>query len=159
MADMLVNLVKLTKDEKLIQNLKEEEIEIIRAMVPDKQKVLSWIRENFNSCWADEAEITFSRQPVSLILAVRGKEILGFACYESTARGFFGPTGVLDTERGKGIGKALLIEALHGLKEFGYIYGVIGGVGPREFYSKCVGAVEIPDSTPGIYKNLITGRQ
>jgi predicted N-acetyltransferase YhbS len=48
----------------------------------------------------------------------------------------FGPTGVLESARGKGIGTALLIAALRGLKEMGYAYGVIGGVGPVQFLRK-----------------------
>jgi hypothetical protein len=37
------------------------------------------------------------------------------------------------------------------MKEMGYAYAIIGGVGPKEFYAKTVGAIEIPDSAPGIY--------
>ena len=33
----------------------------------------------------------------------------------------------------------------------GYVYGIIGGVGPAEFYAKAVGATLIADSSPGIY--------
>jgi hypothetical protein len=37
----------------------------------------------------------------------------------------------------------------------GYVYGIIGGVGPIEFYEKTVGAVVVPDSDPGIYSDLL----
>jgi hypothetical protein len=46
-----------------------------------------------------------------------------------------------------------LIACLHGLREMGYVYGIIGGVGPTEFYTRTVGAIAIPDSDPGIYKD------
>ena len=59
--------------------------------------------------------------------------------------------------RGRGIGKALLLTALEGLREIGYAYGIIGGVGPAEFYAKACGAVMIEGSTPGIYAVVTMG--
>ena len=76
---------------------------------------------------------------------------MGFACYEATCRGYFGPGGVLEAYRGQSLGTRLLFECLRSMKEMGYAYAIIGGVGPKEFYVKTVGAIEIPDSTPGIY--------
>ena len=60
-----------------------------------------------------------------------------------------------ENERGRGIGKALLIAALWGLRELGYVYGIIGAAGPVEFYKEAVGAIVIPDSEPGIYTDLL----
>lgn len=57
--------------------------------------------------------------------------------------------------RGRGVGKALLLECLFALREMGYVYGIIGRAGPIEFYQKFVGAVVIPDSDPGIYSDLL----
>jgi hypothetical protein len=37
----------------------------------------------------------------------------------------------------------------------GYVYGVIGGVGPIEFYQDAVGATVIPESEPGIYTDIL----
>jgi hypothetical protein len=62
---------------------------------------------------------------------------------------------VSETARGTGIGKALLFKSMFALRECGYVYGVIGGVGPREFYEKACGAVEIPGSNPGIYRDIL----
>ncbi len=36
-----------------------------------------------------------------------------------------------------------------------YGYAIIGWAGPQEFYEKAVGAVAIPDSTPGIWKDWL----
>lgn len=80
---------------------------------------------------------------------------MGFACYESTAKNFFGPTGTLESERGKGIGKVLLIKSLESLRELGYVYAIIGGVGPAEFYEKAVGAKIIDGSEISIYQHLL----
>jgi predicted N-acetyltransferase YhbS len=92
---------------------------------------------------------------VACYIATRDKEILGFACVETTAKAFYGPTGVSEAARGTGIGKALLFRSMESLKEAGYVYGIIGGVGPREFYEKAIGAVEIPNSTPSIYRDIL----
>ncbi|MDA7868065.1 GNAT family N-acetyltransferase, partial [Akkermansiaceae bacterium] len=96
-----------------------------------------------------------SRQPVACFIATKDKKILGFACYETTAKGYFGPTGVAESARGLGLGKALLLKALEAQREAGYAYAFIGGVGPREFYAKTVGAIEIPGSDPGIYVDIL----
>jgi predicted GNAT family acetyltransferase len=80
---------------------------------------------------------------------------MGFGCYDSTALGFFGPTGVSDECRGKGTGKALLMACLLDMKLKGYAYAVIGAVGPAEFYTKAAGATIIPGSEQSIYKTLI----
>ena len=53
--------------------------------------------------------------------------------------------------RGQGIGRALLLAALQAIRDQGYAYAIIGGVGPAEFYEKAVDALLIPKSTPGIY--------
>jgi GNAT superfamily N-acetyltransferase len=86
---------------------------------------------------------------------VRDGHILGFACHDAIAPNFFGPEGVAANERGHGIGRALLLAALHALREQGYAYAIVGGVGPADFYAKCVGAMPIPGSTPGIYGGML----
>jgi predicted N-acetyltransferase YhbS len=63
----------------------------------------------------------------------------------------------LEAYRGQGLGTVLLLECLRSMKELGYAYAIIGGVGPNEFYAKAVGAIEIPDSTPGIYTGPLEG--
>jgi predicted GNAT family acetyltransferase len=52
---------------------------------------------------------------------------------DATMKGFFGPTGVDEAQRGKGIGEALLIATLKGMREAGHAYGVIGGPGRWSF--------------------------
>jgi GNAT superfamily N-acetyltransferase len=99
-----------------------------------------------------------ARAPVSCFLALRGQALLGFACYDATCKNFFGPTAVLESERGRGFGRALLLAALHAQREQGYAYAIIGGVGPAEFYAKAVGAVPIQGSTPGIYAGMLSNR-
>jgi len=155
MSDLLVKLYDLpqiqTKEEILIQ----EGVVFRRSIAPEKTVVVNWVREHFSQNWADEAEVAFSNQPVSCFLAIEKQKILGFACYEATCKNFFGPTGVSESERGRGIGKVLLIKAIEALRELGYGYAIIGGAGPIDFYVKTVGAIPIENSSPGIYQGLL----
>lgn len=156
MKDMLVRLIGLpdvSLDEAGL--LGKEKVVFRRAIAPEKHLVSNWVLEHFGEYWQSEVEVAFSRQPVSCWLAQRGNDILGFACYESTAKNFFGPTGTHENERGKGIGKILLIKSLESMMEMGYAYAIIGGVGPSEFYEKAVNAKIIEGSDVSIYQNLI----
>ena len=157
MPDMLVHLRKLPSCDALIEALAREGITIQRAIAPDKFRIVEWVR-NFNGNYAaGECDSSMSKTPATCYIAVRGKQILGFACYDATALSFFGPTMVMEAERGKGIGKALLLKCLYAMRDEGYVYGIIGGVGPAEFYEKTVGAALIPDSAPGLYEDFLMG--
>jgi len=130
-------------------------IVVRRALAPERCVVLPWIRERFSAGWAGEAALALSQLPVTLWIAVREGELLGFACHDATARGFFGPTGVAAAARGQGIGEALLAATLRGMREAGYAYAVIGDPGPVDFYRKRLDALDIPKSEPGIYRGLL----
>jgi len=67
------------------------------------------------------------------------------------------PTGVDPAHRGGETGKALLLACLLDMKLKGYGYAVVGAVKDIDFFKKTVGAVEIPDSTPGFYRNRLKG--
>lgn len=69
--------------------LEKENILFRKAIAPEKHLVSAWVKEHFGAYWQSEVEVAFSRQPVSCWIAQRGNWILGFACYESTARNFF----------------------------------------------------------------------
>jgi predicted N-acetyltransferase YhbS len=155
MPDMLVNLLKLPRLEPALQEMVDARIVIRRAQPFEITLVRSFIEHSFSAAWADEVSVGFASKPVSVFIATLEKEIVGFAAYECTRRSFFGPTGVIENARGQGIGKALLLACLWGLREMGYVYGVIGQAGPIEFYEKTIGAVVIPDSDPGIYVDLL----
>lgn len=154
MADLLVRLYDLPAFE-AESRVRDAGIVVRRALPPEREIVLDWIRARFSTFWVSEAALCLSQHPTTIYLAVRGNDLLGFACYDGTAKGFFGPTGVDETERGKGIGEALLITTLRGLREAGYGYAVIGDPGPVEFYRKRLETLEIPKSAPGIYGGML----
>ena len=155
MPDLLVPLYRLPPAQPRIDALRAAGVVIRRAYPFDLSRARRFITRHFSEGWADEAEAAFARLPITCYLAVHDKRVVGFACVEATARGFFGPTGVDPAFRGRGVGAALLVAALHGLREQGYAYGIIGAAGPADFYVKTVGAIPIPDSTPGIYVDML----
>ena len=154
MPDMLVNLMRLPPNAPALEALNAEGVLVRRA----RPWELSRLRE-FEAAWADEISVGFVRQPLSVFVALREGLPVGFAAYECTRKNFFGPTGVVESERGRGVGRALLLASLWGLRELGYAYAIIGGVGPAEFYERAVGARLIPDSSPGIYAAPIRKEQ
>lgn len=156
MPDLLVNLLKLPPLEPAMVAAKASGILVRRAQPFEITNVRSFIEKGFAVGWADEISVGFANKPVSVYIAIAQREIVGFAGYECTRRNFFGPTGVIENMQGRGLGKALLLACLWGLREMGYVYAIIGGVGPGEFYEKTVGATVIPDSDPGIYTNLLS---
>jgi len=155
MPDLLVNLLKLPSLDPTLRAMESDGIVIRRPQPFEVTQVLSFVEKNFSQAWADEISVGFAYKPVSLSIAVLNQEVVGFAGYECTRRSFFGPMGVAESMRGRGVGKALLIASLWGLQELGYVYAVIGRAGPVGFYEQAVGAIVIPDSDPGIYTNLI----
>lgn len=156
MPDMLVKLYDLPDLEPVLARQRAMGITIRRGMAPEKFLVLDWIGQHFSEYWVSEADVGFAARPPTIYVAHRGEQILGFACYDTANMNFFGPTGVDEAERGRGIGTALLLAALHAMRDFGYMYGIIGWAGPVEYYEKAVGAEVIPGSEPpGSYRGML----
>jgi GNAT superfamily N-acetyltransferase len=154
MHDMLVKLYDLPRLTEALDAMSARGIAVRRVLAPEAPVVIDWVRTNFPAS-AGEVGIACSRLPPSCFIAVRDGQIQGFACHDATARNFFGPEGIAAAARGSGLGRALLLAALHAQREQGYAYAIIGGVGPADFYAKCVGAIPIPGSTPGIYAGML----
>lgn len=125
--------------------------------------VTQWAERHFPQ-WVEGLQAALWRDPISLFLAVERRrlapsdsyhsiteKIVGFACYDIAAKGMFGPMGVQDNHQGRGIGRSLLLTALHAMAAEGYAYAVVAWVGPKEFYRKVAGATMIEDSEPGIF--------
>lgn len=155
MTDMLVNLLKLPAHASLPEELKSRGVLVRRAESFEISPVRQFVLENFEPGWADEILVGFAQKPVTVFIATESRRVLGFAAYECTRRNFFGPMGVAKEMRGLGIGRALLLACLEAMREMGYVYAIIGGVGPTEFYERIAGARGIPESEPGIYTDIL----
>jgi len=149
MSDFLVKLYELPAARAVAG------IEVRPARPPEKHAVVEWVRAAFGSGWSSECDVAFSGRPIGCHVAIAEGALVGFACWDATARGFFGPEGVADAWRHKGIGAALLLQCLHAMRAQGYGYAIIGGVGPRAFYERIVPVLEIPGSSPGIYQGML----
>ena len=154
MPDLLIRLYDLPEDPAAAK-VAAAGVTVRRALPPERHVVLDWVRTHFSEGWVSEAALGLCQMPVTVWIATRGNDLLGFACHDTTARGFFGPTGVAETARGQGIGEALLFATLRGMREAGYGYAVIGDPGPVAFYRKRLDAMEIPGSEPGVYRGML----
>ena len=159
MTDMLVKLYDLKEDWGFLAEQEKLGITIRKPIGPEKHLIENWVEKHFHDSWDSETDKALSNRPVTCFIAIKAEALIGFGCYDATALGFFGPTGVLEEQRGKGTGKALLLACLLDMKLAGYGYAIIGFVGPLEFYRKAVGAIEIPDSSPSIWKTFLYNSQ
>jgi GNAT superfamily N-acetyltransferase len=130
-----------------------------RALAYERQPLLEWVTAAFGAGWAGEVAVALGARPATCFVALRGEALAGFCCYDTTYRGFCGPLGVGETDRGRGIGRALLGAALHSMWHAGYAYAVIGASGATGFYEKVAGARVIPGSSPGPYPPRLRGRR
>jgi hypothetical protein len=151
MPDMLVKLYQLPELHPQLRKTGKQGFDIRRPNPWEKTVLVDWVRRNFTETWASECEAAFTARQPSCFIAVQRNTLTGFACYDCTRKNFFGPTGVVETARGKGVGLVLLLACLHAMRDEGYAYAIIGGVGPAEYYAKAVGATLIEGSSPGIY--------
>lgn len=144
MPDMICPLFDLPPIAPHLERLRAHGITVRRPNPWEQTALRAFVEKHFTVGWADETSVAFSHQPVSAFVALQEpKTIVGFAAYECTRRNYFGPTGVDPALQGKGIGTALFLAALHGLRDMGYAYAIIGDAGPVDFYRKVAGAREI----------------
>jgi GNAT superfamily N-acetyltransferase len=140
-------------------------VTVRRALPSERHVVVDFARQHGSAGWASECEVAFARRPLGCFVAVEGaaspptsgyatapETLVGFACVEATAPGFFGPQAVRDERRGRGVGAALLLTALHALAAEGHAYAIVGWASELEFYRKVAGAVPIAGSEPGLYR-------
>lgn len=125
------------------QNLETTELPVASYPFPDvkratgnRQPVLTFIERHFGKIWRFEASRGI------LFFTERDGAITGFAAHEANNRGlgFFGPTGVAESERGKGLGTKLLLTCLADARRLGHQRVVIPWTDAVGFYAKACGA-------------------
>jgi hypothetical protein len=158
LADLLIKLYELPTFDSIYTEMPDSPLVVRPARAYEKKAVVDFVRHGFGDGWASECDVAFANRPISCHIATERGDISGFACYDSTARGFFGPIGVEAGARGRGIGRLLLLSCLRTMATLGYGYAVVGYAGCREFYVNTVGAVEIPGSAPGVYRDRLKPR-
>lgn len=141
----------------------------INAIFPsDKERLLSFVKKEFpeEKGWLMEIEKGLCSPTPKVYVAINNGEIVGFACWDCSGLGYFGPFGVSSKYRNKGIGTELFTTCMDAMKFFGYGYSIIGWVtdekddlhSPIKFYEKLANAKYINDSSPinTIYSNKVT---
>jgi mycothiol synthase len=103
----------------------------------DGDRVLEFIDKEFGPIWRFEA-----LRGATIFYAEDAGEIAGFSTHEANNRGlgFYGPTGVAEKFRGRGIGRQLVLASLADLRRLGYHRVVIPWTDATEFYRKSCGA-------------------
>ncbi len=164
MPDMLAKLYTLPPLAPILSGLTAAGIEVRPGHSSEKYVISEWATRHFRPRWGVACEIGLAASPVTCYIAVEkdrahtptanpydlpAEKLLGFGCYDVAAKGVFGPTGVREDYRMRGIGKALLLACLYAMYDDGYAYAIIDQVGPIEFYVKTVGATVIEGSEPG----------
>lgn len=113
--------------------------QVQRVSEPTRDRVLHFVEHHFGRAWRFECENAGSR----LFFIEHEGEIAGFAAHDANNRGlgFFGPTGVAESMRGRGFGTLLLHASLADLRTMGYTRVVIPWTEAIDFYAKACGAV------------------
>ena len=108
-----------------------------QAASSEREKVLGFIEKTFGPIWRFEAS-----RGAKIFSVSDGNDIVGFSTHEANNRGlgFFGPTGVAESHRGRGLGRELLLASLADLRRLGYDRAVIPWTDAIEFYRKTCGA-------------------
>jgi ribosomal protein S18 acetylase RimI-like enzyme len=151
--DLLIKLYELSFDGLVSNKLSNRGVILRKPIGPDRSLIISWAHRYFPPFWIDEIKRALGNTPASCWIAQQEDTLLGFACYDATLLGFFGPVGVIETARGEGIGSALTKACLHDMLLKGYGYAIVGRADNIAFYRRITPhVIEIPGSDPGIYR-------
>jgi mycothiol synthase len=114
-----------------------------RARPDERDRVLEFVEQHFGRIWRFEAARAFEADPPTIFAIEEDGAIAGFAAHEANNRGlgFFGPTGVDASLRGRGLGRQLLLASLADLARLGYARAIIPWTDAGEFYARSCGAV------------------
>jgi GNAT superfamily N-acetyltransferase len=128
-----------------------------RVQPEDFNKTFEFVKQRFpKNTWAEEVKFSFKLQPPSTFIAKdANNEIVGWATHSQFFPGSFGPTGVEESLRGKGIGAELFLWCLWDIKQKGVDICEIMWVEKdvAKFYSKVSGAYISPIFYP-MYKKI-----
>jgi GNAT superfamily N-acetyltransferase len=116
---------------------------ITRAKQEDMGATINFIKQHHAGFWPVETGLAFKNDPATVFIAKdQAGIVVGFAAHSITFPGSFGPTGVLESLRGKGLGGALLKWCAYDMKQANIVEMIIRWVegDTMKFYSKSIGA-------------------
>jgi mycothiol synthase len=113
----------------------------IRPLVAaDRAELDTYLSARWSAGWRHEALEALDVDPPTGFLAQRDGQIVGFAVYDVSRPGWFGPTGTDEELRGRGIGAALLRRCLAAWQTAGRERGEICWTRVWSFYAKVADA-------------------
>lgn len=83
--DMIVGLTNFPHYE-----VTNKKIKLKRAFSGDKDEILNFVHENFQANWTYEVEQSLMQSPGKCFIETEEGKLLGFACYDASAKGFLG---------------------------------------------------------------------
>ena len=117
MSDMLVKLYKLPPLQPALDAIAPLHIHIRPARIGEEYQIVPWIAQHFYAGWENGVVYTIHRSPCSFFIAIEKQppdperadpyalppeKLVGFACYDASNRGMFGPMGGTPTLRRSG---------------------------------------------------------
>jgi GNAT superfamily N-acetyltransferase len=125
---------------------KEDGLEFSSVGGSEQIEVLDWIEAHFYPLWRSESAYALNRPAPSVFIS-RDKtgELLGFATINGVAPGRFGPMGVSDDQRRRGIGTILLFDAFQALKDQRFTKATVHWTGQLYFYTQVPGLKGVRD--------------
>jgi len=128
------------------EQLQKDSIDLRTASPSEKQELCDWIERQFTIFWSNETEYAFAKRNPSVVIAKdRRGNILGFATFDGVAPGRFGPTGVDQSQRGRGLGTVLLFDAFQAMREAGQEMAVVHWTDLLFFYTQIPGLCGVRD--------------
>lgn len=144
LGEIRQNLTVPLKNLDLTPSSEVKEFQYERVQNKDFEELLEFVRDNYgHSSWPEEVQMSLQNNPPTTFVAKnKNDQIVGWATHGLQFPGAFGPTGVLYTLQGKGIGSELLKWCLWDIEQSGLdtctIMWVVGNT--IKFYSKSIGA-------------------
>lgn len=120
------------------ESLAAEGIEIEYFSTPYTHKLLSFLETEFPGDWAAVIRERLRQHcdPKDIVIARKGDEVLGYCQVDGE---HFGPFGVHESLRGKGVGTVLIIKAMQYAKQKGIRHLWLAWTGAVDFYSRKAG--------------------
>lgn len=114
------------------------------ARLPNERldEVAALVSTSFSDGWAFELRRAHTVScGVHIATEKATGRFAGFAAHDgnNARRGWFGPTGTLESDRGQGLGAALLMACLLDIRAAGHSHCQVAWIGPRAFYDKIAG--------------------
>ena len=121
-----------------VEALRAAGVEVRRA-TPADAAALDRAAAVLGGTWPAEAALSLRREPVAVHLALRGPDVVGFACHAGSRHGWLGPVGVAPEKRRRGIARVLVRRCLVDVRAEGRAAAQVCWVGPVGFYADAVG--------------------